>query len=128
MTGISNIEEILKNMKPVLNEGKYVFSSVKGLEEIPFEDIICLFREKEGITVILEKRKADLLNLKYNFISAWITLNIHSSLNAVGLTSAFSKELANYGLSCNVVAGYYHDHIFVDYKDANKALEVLRSI
>lgn len=128
MTSISNIEDLLKNLTPVLNDGEYVFVSVENLNEIPFQDIICFFREKEGLTIILEKTKAEVLKLKYSYTAAWITLNVHSSLNAVGLTASFSKELADHGLSCNVVAGYYHDHIFVDYKDANKALEVLRSI
>ncbi|MDB2656903.1 ACT domain-containing protein [Crocinitomicaceae bacterium] len=125
MAGISNISEILKNMTPRLNEGEYVFVTVQCLDEIPLQEVICFFREKEGVTIIIEKSKADSLKLKYTYTAAWITLNVHSSLNAVGLTAAFSNELANNGLSCNVVAGYYHDHIFVEYQDANRALEVL---
>jgi hypothetical protein len=128
MPVINNLEEILKNMTPILNEGEYVFISVQNLNEIPYEDVLCFFREKEGITVIIEKSKAEILKLNYIYTAAWITLNVYSSLNAVGLTAVFSKELANHGLSCNVVAGYYHDHIFVDYRDAKRALEVLNNI
>lgn len=115
-------------MNPTLNEGVYVFVSVHSLDEIPIEEIVCFFREKEGLTIIIEKSKAENLSLKYSYAAAWITLNVNSSLNAVGLTAAFSNELADNGLSCNVVAGYYHDHIFVHYEDANHALEVLSNL
>ena len=115
-------------MTPTLNSGEYVFVSVQNLNEIPINDVVSHFREKEGVTIIIEKSKAEALKLNYSYTAAWITLNVHSSLNAVGLTAAFSKKIANHGLSCNVVAGFYHDHIFVEHKDANKALEVLRNI
>jgi uncharacterized protein len=57
-----------------------------------------------------------------------ITLTIHSSLEAVGLTAAVSQELTNAGISCNVVAAYYHDHLFVAIEDAERAIEVLTAM
>jgi hypothetical protein len=86
------------------------------------------FREEEGITVVLEKQVADGLNMEYPFIASWITLTVHSSLSAVGLTAAFSQALTNENISCNVVAGYFHDHIFVDHKDGQKAMSVLNRL
>lgn len=58
---------------------------------------------------------------------SWITLSVHSSLEAIGLTAAFSNALSEHEISCNVVAAYYHDHIFIDKKDTVKAMEILSS-
>ena len=128
MTGEQNLELLLKTMKPQHNIGEYVFCVVKDLKTVTLEDVIMVFREQEGTTVVLKKELADRLNLDYSFIASWITLTVHSSLQAVGLTAAFSNALAQKGISCNVVAGFYHDHIFVDHKDIDRAMEKLNQL
>jgi hypothetical protein len=128
MAGETNLKAILKTMRPKLNEGDYVFCTTTSLENIDPKEIIGLFKEDEGWTVIVNKDLADKLNFTYSYIAAWITLTIHSSLEAVGLTAAFATALGNEGISCNVVAAYYHDHIFVAKKDAEKAIEVLTNL
>jgi len=125
MSGEKNLEILLKTMKPKINLGEFVFCEVKNLEKINLSEIVMTFREEESITIIAKKEIADKLNLKYSFIASWITLTIHSSLEAVGLTAAFSKALSENGISCNVVAAFYHDHIFVDKKDTEKTMEIL---
>jgi len=124
-TGITDLQQLIANMEPVLNEGEYIFASVSDITAIPRGMTICEMREKEGMTVVLAKKDAVQLGLPFEFIAAWITLNIHSALEAVGLTAAFATELGKNNISCNVIAGYYHDHIFVDRKDKEKAMKVL---
>lgn len=125
MSGEKNIDVLLKTMKPGHNAGEYVFCVMSDLTGIALQDIICMFREKEGYTVVLEKEIADTLKLEYSFVASWITLTVHSSLEAVGLTAAFSTALSAEGISCNVIAAFYHDHIFVAKQDTEKAMEIL---
>jgi uncharacterized protein len=126
MNGETNLQLLIKNMKPELHAGEYVFIRVDDITQFGISKAICFFKEKEGCTVIVEKHIADEWKQPYQYVAAWITLSVHSSLEAVGLTAAFSKALSEAGISCNVVAAYYHDHIFVDVKDAVKAMEVLQ--
>jgi hypothetical protein len=127
MSGEKKLDVLLKSMKPKYNLGEYVFCKTENLDQINLSQIIMTFKEEESITIIAKKEVADQLNLDYSFVSSWITLTIHSSLEAVGLTAAFSNALSENGISCNVVAAYYHDHIFVDIKDTEKAMEVLNA-
>jgi uncharacterized protein len=127
MSGEKNLRQLLKTMKLEHNSGDYVFCKVENLESINVNEIEMFFREKEAITLILKKEIAEILKLEYSVIMAWITLTVHSSLEAVGLTAAFSKALSEKEISCNVVAAFYHDHIFVNKKDVEKAIEILNA-
>ncbi len=120
------MQKLLQTMQPLHNPGEFVFCTIDNLSLIDTADIILLFKETEGYTVIITKELANQLQLSYSFVAAWITLTVHSSLQAVGLTAAFSGVLAQNGISCNVVAAFYHDHIFVDIVDVDKAINVLQ--
>lgn len=128
MAGELNLADLVKVMSPKLNRGEYVFATVTDVSNIDLKETVCEFRETEGTSIVIERKKADELGLPYDFIASWITLTIHSSLEAVGLTALFSTELAKHQISCNVIAGYFHDHIFVPKKDAEKAIRVLISM
>ena len=78
--------------------------------------------------MVLRKEHADRLGLEYDYVAGWITLRVHSALEAVGLTAAVSATLANGGLSCNVVAGFYHDHLFVPHDSAGQAVKLLEDL
>lgn len=94
MAGEKDLNILLKSMRPKLNDGEYVFCLVSDLTTINPNEIILFFKEQEGNSIIIKKELADTLNLAYSFISSWITLTVHSSLEAVGWTAAFSKALS----------------------------------
>lgn len=128
MTGETDLAQLLKNMNPKQNPGQYVFCVVNTLKDAAELKPVCIFQEKEGVTVIVPKQQADENILFYPTVCAWITLTVHSSLEAVGLTAAVSKALTDANISCNIIAAYHHDHIFVPVKDAGRAMEVLKSL
>jgi uncharacterized protein len=128
MSGEKNIHALIKNLKPQVHPGQFVFVFVSEIENIPISEILALFREEEGFTLILKRKTADKLDLEYSFIASWITLNVHSSLEAVGLTARVSVALAKAGISCNALAAYYQDHIFVPYNDRDRAVVALRNL
>lgn len=127
-TGTTDLDTLIRNMEPVLHDGEYVFVTTQNVETIPRNITVCEMKEKEGTTLVLSKSDADSYGLEYSFVSAWITLNIHSALEAVGLTAAFSTALGNHDISCNVIAGFYHDHIFVSTDDKERAIQVLKTM
>lgn len=128
MAGETSLATLLRSMSPELNDGDYVFCSVADAGLLNGAEVLGSFREREGLTVIVERQQAEALGLTFDYVAAWITLNVHSALEAVGLTAAFATALGQAGISCNVIAGFYHDHLFVGKNDAHKALSVLRQL
>lgn len=128
MAGETSLSILIRSMEPRLNPGEYVYCTLDGPEQLQGNQPVGSFWEREGLTVILPREDADHLNLAYDYVAAWITLEVHSSLSAVGLTAAFAAALAQAGISCNVVAGYFHDHLFVASRDAERALSTLRAL
>ncbi|MFY0730418.1 ACT domain-containing protein [Pseudomonas sp. NFX15] len=128
MAGETSLATLLRSMSPQLNAGEYVFCTLPDGKLPTGLETVGSFREQEGLTVILERAHAERAGLCFDYIAAWITLNVHSALEAVGLTAAFATALGKAGISCNVIAGYYHDHLFVGLADADRALYVLRNL
>lgn len=86
------------------------------------------FREKEGFTIITTKDVAEEYGLEYVFRSRLITLEVQSSLEAVGFMAVITKGLAGRGIGCNPVSAYFHDHLLVPEDKAEEAVEVLRGL
>ncbi|CAM3531228.1 transporter [Psychrobacter glaciei] len=129
MSGIIDINELLGSMQPALIDELFVFCTVKGqLAEYVNLAPIATFVETEGLTLVLTKDKADETDLHYEGVFRQITLMVHSSLEAVGLTAAVATKLTSKGISANVIAAYYHDHIFVSDDKAEQAISALKEL
>ena len=126
MVGETNLAKLLASMSPELIPGEYVFCSVKNeYKDVDMLSPLATFREAEGLTLVISKDVAVANQLPFESVFKGITLTIHSSLDAVGLTAAVATKLAEKGISANVIAAYYHDHIFVQSDKAELAIEAL---
>jgi hypothetical protein len=127
MAGITDLDRILATVDPRIREGEFVYATVSTVPPAEL-DAEATIREAEGITLVLRRETADAAGIGYEFVASWITLTVHSSLGAVGLTAAFSAALGDAGISCNVLAGFYHDHILVPSAQRDAALAVLHEL
>ena len=127
MSGETNLDILLKNMQPVLQDDVYVFhSSAISLEKAAKLEPILIFREEEGTAIILKKETADKAGLDYVYPARMITLNVHSALDAVGFLAAITAKLAAGGVSVNPVSAHFHDHLFVPKDKAEAAMALLK--
>jgi len=130
MAGALDLKDILVNMNPVLNGDEYVFCTFSHLsaEVLLRLNPISTFQEEEGVSLIVTREVADRNCISYDFVFKRITISLHTSLDAVGLTALLSTALAEKGISANVVAAFYHDHIFVPSDKAEVALDALKAL
>jgi hypothetical protein len=127
LVGETDLDTLLRSLSPRLNDGRYVYAQVET--GVPAgADPIVVVREAEGLTLVLAQQQADDLDLAYDFVAAWITLQVHSALDAMGLTAAVSRVLTDAGISANVVAAYTHDHVFVPHDRASDAMGALATL
>lgn len=127
MSGSRDLAAMLASLDAVARDGEFVYVTVETGHPATAR-AQALVVEDEGVTVVLPRADADALGVPYEFVAAWLTLTVHSALDAVGLTAAFSRVLGNAGISCNVLAGFHHDHLLVPVADRDRALAVLRSL
>ena len=128
MAGELNLQTLLASMQAELVDGVYVFATLPDRQLPQGLSPRMMFQEAEGTTLILLQTEADAHGLAYEFPSRMITLNIHSSLDAVGFMARIASALAEHGMGVNPVAGFYHDHIFVPLGREQDALTVLREL
>ena len=126
MTGEEDLGRLLAGMRPRLREGRHVFATVTG--ERPALRPVVTVIEDEGTTLVLRADDAAAAGLDGAFPCAWITLEVVSSLAAVGFLAAVTTALAGAGIGVNPVAGFHHDHLFVPWEQRDRALEVLQEL
>ena len=130
MSGETDLNRLLGSMEPSLQDGRYIFVTIgkTSIADIAKYQPISTFIEAEGLSAILPLTEAVEQNFEYSGVYRCITLNVHSSLEAVGLTAAVATALTMNNISANVVAAYYHDHIFVNEVDAERAVKCLEEV
>lgn len=128
MSGETDLTRLLKDMQPVIRDEVFVFVTLNDLPDIKRLEPLMMFREAEGVTLILERQMAVYEQLDGVFPSRMITLNIQSSLEAVGFIAAIASHLASHGISVNPVSGFYHDHIFISEDRADEAMSLLMAL
>jgi hypothetical protein len=127
MAGMTDLTNLIRSMEPCALEEEYVFvaAAEDHLRELTYAAMV---REAEGLSLVMRRRDADEAGLAYDSVYAWISLAVHSSLEAVGLTAAFATALGNAGISCNVIAGLRHDHLLVPVARTDDAMATLRQL
>ena len=127
MSGEKDLKKLMTSLSPHLMDGDFVFYTIQDATYGDFIELspLASFCEDEGLTLIITKENADKVGLNYESIFKCINLKVHSSLEAVGLTAAVSNKLAEKGISANIIAAYYHDHVFVQVEKAEAALSAL---
>ena len=122
MAGMTDLHEILGALRPSVRQGSFVYVTLPTPPEV---EAYARIVEDEGITLVVDQSTADEHGWEYEGVFAWITLQVHTSLTSVGITAAVSTALARVGISCNVLAGYYHDHLLVPAGSVDEAIDVL---
>lgn len=122
MSGETDLATLLANMRPQVRDGAYEFETAEAPTAAQLAAAVVVVREDEGVTLVrpTDDRNPDAMT--------WITLTVHSSLQAVGLTAAVATALAARGIACNVVAGFHHDHLFVPFARRLEAVQALAEI
>ena len=125
---ITELARLLATLSPARNPGTWVYCCVPlGFDAAGLQPVVTV-REPEGRTLVLAEDAAEEAGLTILYRAAWITLTVHSDLEAVGLTAAVAAALTGEGISCTVVAGAHHDHLFVPVARAEQAMEALRQL
>jgi hypothetical protein len=126
--GERDLASMLRSLTVERRPGVFAYVSV----ERPSAELVSLaaavVEESEGVTLVLPVDTARDAGLTPVFEATWLTLEVHSSLDAIGLTAAVSNALAAAGIPCNVIAGAYHDHLLVPVARATEATNCLRQM
>lgn len=120
--------DYLPHLEPELHDGTFVFTTVPVATDLAGLDVIATMREDEGLTLVLPVEQAQQRGFAVAFECAWLTLRVASALDAVGLTAAFARALADESIACNVIAGTHHDHLFVLAERRHEALRCLQEL
>jgi hypothetical protein len=128
--GERNLDALLASLEPVLHDGEFAFVTFPETAYGAHAELhpVAAFAEAEGLTLVIPRHQAEAVGLRFEGVFSMITLNVHSSLAAVGLTAAVADALTKRGISANVIAAFHHDHVFVPVERGQEALEALEAL
>lgn len=126
MAGETDLARMLATLDVVRRPGRFTFVTGEWPAVAPVA--VATVVEEEGPTHVVTVEQAEAAGAPVGYEAAWLTLTVHSALEAVGLTAAFSAALGEAGISCNVLAAYHHDHLLVPADRADEAIAVLRGL
>ena len=126
VAGETSLSRLLASMDPRPLPGRFTFVSVEKAP--PDVEVLASVVEPEGLSLVVPVEDAERLGLDHDFLAGWITLHVHSALDAVGLTAAVSVALADAGISCNVIAGHRHDHLLVPFDRLAESVALLHDL
>ena len=130
MSGETDLSKMLESISVTTRPDDYVVVALAPTDDIPTigDGVAAIIDEGEGPTVIATIKRAAYEGWPHDFVAAWLTIDVHSALEAVGLTATFSRQLGRAGIPCNVIAGFYHDHILVPVDKTDAAVEVIEAL
>ncbi|MEA3002706.1 MAG: uncharacterized protein QOH81_1494 [Sphingomonadales bacterium] len=129
VSGQTDLRTILETMQPSLSDLQFGFGTMPDpAAALRIPGLIATFLEEEGLSVVAPARALAENGIAHSPGWARISLTIHSSLAAIGLTAAIASALAEQGISANVVAAYFHDHLFVPWEQRHEAMAVLSAL
>lgn len=128
MIGQKNLKEVLNSLQVSCDNVKYGFATVPSESDISLEDVLGTFKENEGLTVIASIDYFTSKHISFEGPFVKLTIDVHTSLELVGLTAAFATKLAEKNIPTNVIAGHYHDHIFVQHELRDQAMAALSEL
>ncbi len=129
ISGETDLKAMLSSLTVSRRPGQFTLVSLPQDVDPPTigNGIEAVLSESEGTTIVCTVETAEANDWSHEFVAAWLTLDVHSALEAVGLTAAFSVALAGQGIACNVLAGFYHDHLLVPAGKGHQVKALLES-
>lgn len=128
MSGLTDLRETLNSIQVSCDNIKYGFASIKDKTLIDRDSVLSTFHENGQLAVVAPKHYLDSKGIENEGPYAKLTIEVHTSLELVGLTAVMATKLAEHGISANVIAAFYHDHVFVQYGLKDKAKQLLEDL
>jgi len=128
MSGSTDLKETLKSLKVTCDNVEYGFTSLEDTSKVSRDELLATFQEDGRLAIIAPVAYLQSQGVDYEGPFARLTIDLHTSLELVGLTAVIATKLAEHGVSANVVAAFYHDHVFVQHDLREKAIDLLISL